>query len=90
MKKFALYRLVGETDTALARQYNVTFFPTVLLLKPSGDEFHRWKGMYTTPIGLANELEKVLLEAGPIPKAQLAKRIPSTQKTSAEIAPSTS
>jgi thioredoxin-like negative regulator of GroEL len=78
MEKFVYYRVNAERDTALAKQFKVTGYPTIVFVKPDGSEFHRWAGAYRTTAQLKEVLENVAKKAddlkphSPQPKTESA------------------
>jgi thioredoxin-like negative regulator of GroEL len=81
MRKFVLYRINGEQNPALAKQFDIPIFPSLIFLKPNGEEFHRQTSIYETAEGLRNELQRVLEKGGPIAKAfqQIVSKYPGSK-----------
>ncbi len=84
MNKFVYLRVNAERDVPLARQFKVKGYPTVVLLKPDGTEFHRWAGAYRTPEDMTQVLESALKKAGSIQSAQAPTQ---AKPTTATVAP---
>jgi len=70
VNKFAYYKVNAEQDRALAKQFKVRGYPTVVIVKPDGSEFHRWSGAYKTSADFKRALEGILEKAGPVAKTE--------------------
>jgi len=86
VKKFVVYVVDAEQNQALVQQYNVHEYPALVFVKPDGTEITRQHGLHTRVEYQQQFLEKVLVDAGPIAKAQKARHAPSdsTVKGAAE------
>jgi thioredoxin-like negative regulator of GroEL len=66
VNKFAYYKVNAEQNRALAKEFGVRGYPTVVIVKPDGSEVHRWSGCPQSADALRQRLEGVLDKAGPI------------------------
>lgn len=80
LDKFIYWHVDAERYTALAAQYRVNGYPTVVFLTPDGKEFHRFSGTYDTASVLKEVLEREVL-----PKAGDLK--PTLKPVPAELSP---
>jgi tetratricopeptide (TPR) repeat protein len=58
-EKMIFLRIDAGKDTAIASQYGITFYPTIVLIKPDGSEIDRLVGYYP-PADFYNEVQLYL------------------------------
>lgn len=83
MEKFVYYRVNAERDVALAKQFKVTGYPTIVFVKPDGSEFHRWSGTPKTSSALKERLEDIAKKAGDIKPQSPEAKPPSSSNAGA-------
>jgi thioredoxin-like negative regulator of GroEL len=69
MRKFVLYRINGEQNAPLVKQFGIIIFPTLVFLKPDATEVIRQTTIVQDSDQLRNGLNGYLDKAGPIAKS---------------------
>ncbi len=64
MEKMVYYRVNADQNPAMKREFQVGGYPTVIFLKPDGNEFHRFAGAYRSGTDLAKVIASILPKAG--------------------------